>query len=836
MLKKLIKTPNATTVFLLAIITATIIFLPFIIMDKGYFFYMGDFNVQQVPFYMLAHDAVRSGDIFWNWFTDLGVNFQGSYSFYLLFSPFFWITLLFPNSFVPFLMAPLLILKTGCAALFSYLYIKRFVKDQYYALIGGLLYAFSGYLLYNVFFNHFHEVAVFFPLLLIALEELIQNNRRGLFVLAVALNAMVNYWFFIGEVVFVIIYVFVRMTSRKDGKAVLKKFLWIGFESVLGISLVAFVLIPSVLTILGNPRTTPDNLLSGWNFWVYWQEQRPFEIIRSLFFPPDFVPWPNFFPEQGSKWSSLSAWLPLVSGVGVISYLLHARKDWLKKMILISFFMALIPGLNSAFIMFNYSYYARWFYMPILLLCVATAIAFENKRVNLYRGLRWCTFAVLIFTAAIGLTPYLKEDVWKMGLMDKPGRFWLFVSIALACLLITYLIIAFLRRTRLFKPVLLVAILGVSIVTWIQYISLDKQGIQQVQDRININMRGREMIDLEDDSVYRTDFFEVEENMGMYWRLPNIQAFHSIVPTSIMEFYPEVGVKRDVSSKPSEEHFALRSLLSVKYLFIKKTNENQEPMPGFDLYKSQMGFNIYENQNFIPFGFAYDYYFDDTINQNMHEANRSKLMMRALYLEEDAITRNQDIITRLPESSEQNVSYEDFQSDVADRKTMESFAFARDNRGFTANIMMDKERLVFFSVPHEAGWSATVNGQPAIIEKANIGFMAVRVPAGTSEIRFNYMTNGLPLGLLIALIAFIVLVLYVLLHAIYRKKQIAKKMKQANDLPIIYTEIPQNIDTIQAEKTLETVQSIEILETLQPAHDTQVYESDATQITDTIKE
>ncbi|MFR1214578.1 MAG: hypothetical protein ACLSCV_07575 [Acutalibacteraceae bacterium] len=35
-------------------------FIPFIIYDKGYFFY-GDFNVQQVPFYQMAHDAVRSG-------------------------------------------------------------------------------------------------------------------------------------------------------------------------------------------------------------------------------------------------------------------------------------------------------------------------------------------------------------------------------------------------------------------------------------------------------------------------------------------------------------------------------------------------------------------------------------------------------------------------------------------------------------------------------------------------------------------------------------------------------------------------------------------------------
>ncbi|MEG2295134.1 MAG: YfhO family protein, partial [Oscillospiraceae bacterium] len=490
-----------------------------------------------------------------------------------------------------------------------------------------------------------------------------------------------------------------------------------------------------------------------------------------------------------SKWSSLSAWLPLVSGIGVISYLLHARRDWLKKMILISFFMALIPGLNSAFIMFNYSYYARWFYMPVLLFCVATVIAFENKRVNLYRGIRWCTFAVLIFTVAIGLTPYQKEGAWKIGLMDKTGRFWLFVSIALACLLISYLIIEFARNTKWFKPIFLVAILSVSIITWIQYMALDKQGASGVGERINVNMAGREQIDLEDDSVYRSDFFEIEENMGMYWKLPNIQAFHSIVPTSIMEFYPEVGVKRDVSSKPGVEHFALRSLLSVKYLFIKESNANQTPMEGFRFYKSQMGFNIYENENFIPFGFAYDYYFDDTIYENTHEGNRSRVMMRSLYLKEDAITRNQDIITKLPEGSEQFVSYEDFQSDVLSRKIMSTSNFTRDNRGFTADITMDKERLVFFSVPYEAGWSAKVNGQPVVIEKANIGFMAVRVPAGTSKIRFNYMTNGLPMGLLITLIGLIIFGLYVMLYRRYSKKQKQKMLEEAVIAESIDTQI-----------------------------------------------
>ena len=39
------------------------------------------------------------------------------------------------------------------------------------------------------------------------------------------------------------------------------------------------------------------------------------------------------------------------------------------------------------------------------------------------------------------------------------------------------------------------------------------------------------------------------------------------------------------------------------------------------------------------------------------------------------------------------------------------------------------------------------NGEPAEIEKVNVGFMAVKVPAGTSEIRFDYYTPGLNAGI-----------------------------------------------------------------------------------------
>ena len=52
----------------------------------------------------------------------------------------------------------------------AYALLRRFVRPDY-ALIGGILYAFSGFSIYNVFFNHFHEAIIYFPLMLLGLER-----------------------------------------------------------------------------------------------------------------------------------------------------------------------------------------------------------------------------------------------------------------------------------------------------------------------------------------------------------------------------------------------------------------------------------------------------------------------------------------------------------------------------------------------------------------------------------------------------------------------------------------------------------------------------------------
>ncbi len=775
--------------FLLGASVSFLFFLPFILYDQGYFLYYGDFNVQQVPFYQMIHDAVRSGDFFWSWTTDLGANTIGSYTFYLLGSPFFWLTLPFPSEAVPYLMGPLLILKFGFASMTAYIYLRRYVKRQGFALLGGMLYAFSGFSVYNIFFNHFHEAIMFFPLLLAALDEYMTHKRRGLFALAVFASCFVNYYFFVGQVAFCIIYWFVRMFAN-SWKITLREFLWLLGEAVLGVAGTAVLLFPTILAVIQNPRV--DNPPQGWGALLYGWEQRYLHIIECFFFPPDIPARPNFTPGSEAKWASLGAWLPMFSMTGVIAWFQFKRRHWLKRLLLILFAMALVPFLNSTFQLFNSSYYARWFYMLTLMMALATIMSLENTRVDWKRAIKWTVGITLAIALPIGLMTESKtengETVTQTGLMEYPDRFWIYVAIACVSLLVLTFTLKYLKRDRRrFLRIAAGSVAGITIVYAGYIIGLGKSQSYNTHDFIiPYSLQGRDNIDLPDERNCRIDIFNGMDNQAMFWQIPTIQAFHSIVPGSIMEFYPSVGVTRDVGSRPETDKYGLRALTSCRWLFDytgdtkefapKKDGIETPAMPGWQMYDTQNGFDIWENQYYIPFGFTYDRYITREQYDEAPEGQRHLLLLKALVLDEEGVARNQDILSPTDPSAF-SYTQDAYFSDCEERRELVCETFERDNYGFTAEFTAGaQDELVFFSVPYEDGWSATVNGQEAVIEKANVGFMAVRVPAGqTSTIRFDYRTPGLLPGLLVTLVCIGLFVLYMLVMPRRDRRRAAQK-------------------------------------------------------------
>ena len=770
--------------FLFGLALAFVIFVPFMIVDGGRFLFYGDFNVQQVPFYRIAHDAVRSGNIGWNHLTDLGVNFIGSYSFYLLGSPFFWLTIPFPGEWLQYLMGPLFILKFGCASLSGYIYLHRYAKNPNTALLASLLYAFSGYSIYNIFFNHFHEAIIVFPLLLAALDEYMYTKRRGIFALMVAAACIVNYYFFVGMVTFTVIYFFVRLLSG-SWHITVKDFLLLALEAVLGLGIACILLVPSVLCIIQNYRVS--NPISGWSALLYDRNQRYIHILQCLFFPPDLPARPNFTPDSESKWASLGAWLPMFSMTGVIGWMQLKRRHWLKKMLCVLLFMAFIPGLNALFQLMNASYYARWFYMLTLMMAAATMMALENPRVDWRRSLKWTTLITLAMTLVIGLMPTLTKTDGEItdvtfGLEKYPTRFWTYAAIALLSLALVGFVLAFYNRgSRPFYRAASVC-LSITIVLYsVFFIALGKTQSDYTYDHIipyALNGGADVAIDdLRNDNV-RTDFYESLDNSAMFWEVQSIQAFHSIVPGSLMEFYDSIGVQRDVASRPDTTHYGLRGLTSVKYLFDDDHDteyfageDYADPaMPGWMYYGNTNGFDIWENEHYIPMGFTYDSYVTEKDYENTSESYRELLMLKGIVLTDKQVSKWGDMLSPL-DTSELSYTKEIYKTDCENRAKLTCDTFEYTNTGFNATITASRDVPVFFSIPYENGWSAYVNGEKVDIEKVNVGFMAIRVNAGTNvKIEFKYRTPGLFLGVAITVVCVLLLALYmVLMRTIFKE-------------------------------------------------------------------
>ena len=64
----------------------------------------------------------------------------------------------------------------------------------------------------------------------------------------------------------------------------------------------------------------------------------------------------------------------------------------------------------------------------------------------------------------------------------------------------------------------------------------------------------------------------------------------------------------------------------------------------------------------------------------------------------------------------------------------------------------------------------------------NVGFMAVKVDEGDSNIRFSYQTPGLKYGLFITALSGVIFALYILIFALYNRKHKAKTVYPEGDV------------------------------------------------------
>jgi len=728
--------------------------LPFLIYHGGIFFYYGDYNVQQVPFYIIAHRAVRGGRFFWSPYIDLGSSMGGSMSFYLWGSPFFWLTIPFSEKMIPYILPFVMSLRYGTAMVTSFAYIRKHVRGDFWAVIGSLLYTFSGFQACNIVFQHFHDATAFFPLYLLTFDNAVQKNRKAGFTLITALMSIINYYFFFGQAVFILLYYIVRYCPSREPRRIAGDVIRVLLCGVLGLMMASFFLVQSVYGLTGNSRL--NDYINGYGLFAFEEGITPLAIIKSLFMVPDIIAKPTLFSGEQVKNSSLAAYLPCFSMAGVIAYMRIFGRSWKKRMIAICGVIAFIPFFNSAFSAFNSEYYARWFYMPILIMAAMTARAMESANEKKLASSARITIVITVLIMMCALVPVIEKGKVKWFSVSSNNDLLVIEIAATAVqLLIMAALLILLPSARSMskyrKPAFLTATIFCCLLT---NLAVLYNGNSLIARTGGVKWK-KQMLDsrpeLRDTSAFmRVETDGTSTNYEMVWGYPTIHCFESTVNPSIFSFYKKIGMIRTVESTLPVDRVGARALLSVRYYIentlVKpsETLEEKGGLTGYDDFTENDGYRIFENSNYIPMGFTFNSFIRDEEYSSMKKGEMTdRLLVKDIILTEEQCARYGRYMQEDRHVDEQVMSDQDFARHCRERAGSACTEFNFTLSGFTAEADLPKENLVFFSVPYDPGFTAYVDGEKVSIEVVDGGLMAIPVPEGKHSIVFDYFPAGL---------------------------------------------------------------------------------------------
>lgn len=734
-------------VIIINLFIALICFLPTIIMNKGVLFINHDYNSQYIPFNAIINNAIKSGNgFFWNNSIDIGGNLLQLFTS-IFYTPFSLETLsiLFPVKLLPYVMSVITILNFTMCGFTSSLYFKRHIKNENIVIICSILYAFSGYQIINLVYAFFYKFFILFPLLLLTFEMLVEENKKFLFMICVGI-ASTNIFFFTMEVVFIVIYFWVRygyeFLKNKEIKKLILVIFRIIIEVVIGIMIMAFINMPNVEFLLNNDRANGSiNLIPTL------QNLKEFYIknIKSYLFIPQAMS-ESVFPRH-KDFMSNSIYIPIFSFILYFTYVKN-KKDYLKRLIIVFFIFNVIRVLDASFYLFKGEYH-RWNHMFLLLLILATGKILEDKKMYDIKKITYISIGVI---GLIGILLFIK-NVYFEKTFDYNYLLSLVFLILFTVVLYILAYVIYIKKEVVIKDIrvfLLIFILPIFImVNFNIYYYQNTLDTSRVSFDTNGNTKGENLFKYYDTAFlldkeigpYRYKFIDNNNqgfyfNLGMLNNLSTINSFISSIDDGADRFYSSIDNKRVVNTSYGVNN--KEYLLGVRYLVKINTVDNQNDDRYRYIKKINDYFDLYEVNNFLEMGYTYDEYILKSEYEKLSSDDKVDCMLQALVIddeEENDILKYFNVNNTVLHKTNyyKHKTNEIIYTHKQDK--LENFEYKSNEYSF--NIKSEKDSILYMSIPNSKYFKAFVNGNIERIIDVN-GLMAFKIGEGDNEVRIIY--------------------------------------------------------------------------------------------------
>ncbi|NLP48121.1 MAG: YfhO family protein [Clostridiales bacterium] len=166
-----------------------------------------DLYHQYGPLFAELYERIIGGrNLIYSWNTGLGGSFLGNFLNYLS-SPFSFIILLFGHKNMPEAIATIILLKASFSSLTFAYYLKRSQgKNNLSIAAFGVLYAFSGFFIAYYWNVMWLDAMVFFPLVMLGIEQIIHKRKAGLFILSLTYVMLTSYYMAFMTSIFSVLY------------------------------------------------------------------------------------------------------------------------------------------------------------------------------------------------------------------------------------------------------------------------------------------------------------------------------------------------------------------------------------------------------------------------------------------------------------------------------------------------------------------------------------------------------------------------------------------------------------------------------------------------------
>lgn len=543
----------------------------------------------------------------WEWGLGYGADVVTTLGYYVIGDPFALISVVTPFDYGEIGYTISILLRFYVAGLAFMLFARKMKCSKWGVVCGSLAYVFCSYSLFaGTRHPYFISPMIYLPLVLFGCEKLIRKESPIPYILAVAISALSNFYFFYMIVIFTVLYVAARVFTEKEYRhaAVIGRYLvqFLLF-AILGVALAAVLFLPNVMGFLGNSR------ISDAYKYHFLYTRREYESLLGAFVGI----------QHGPMWSQVG--LSPVVYMGAAGLLMHRKKEnkWTAALLVCEIIFMIFPFWGHLFNGFGYvcnRWVFAWAFLISYMFAKSIPMLFElsmKKKI-------WITVGGAVYIMLICCMQKSQSiDAYAGCMIMLLGVVFIWASPYIREITCKKLTISGLRIQQCI--VLLLVIFGIYNLSYQRFSFTKIDYMNEFRDQAEANVELQNSYPLIKKIINSKDFYRIEHRM----QVPSAHnalisagqsttaCYWSLINSNIYEFmsYNSAYNAKGYTLRNADARSMLLPLLNAKYYIRDGKSIDKAFKPyGFKkvtrIERSLSNLTLYKAKYSLPFGYTYD--------------------------------------------------------------------------------------------------------------------------------------------------------------------------------------------------------------------------------------